>query len=65
MSYAEETVEINLVNWRLDEKFTMTKKIWTYITEFKLEAGKKTADNNGNISETAKQIGIAMETLSN
>ena len=43
----------------------MTKKIRTYSTEFKSEAVKKIADNNGNISATAKQLGIAMQTLSN
>ena len=43
----------------------MTKKIRTYSTEFKAEAVKKVADNNGNISATAKQLGIAMQTLSN
>ena len=43
----------------------MTKKIRTYSTQFKAEAIKKIADNNGNISATAKQLGIAMQTLSN
>ncbi|ERL55216.1 Mobile element protein [Psychrobacter aquaticus CMS 56] len=43
----------------------MTKKIRTYSTEFKGEAVKKIADNNGNVSATAKQLGIAMQTLSN
>ncbi|SLJ84272.1 IS3/IS911 family transposase OrfA [Psychrobacter sp. DAB_AL43B] len=43
----------------------MTKKIRTYSTQFKAEAVKKIADNNGNISATAKQLGIAMQTLSN
>ena len=43
----------------------MVKKIRTYSTEFKAEAVKKIADNNGNISATAKQLGIAMQTLSN
>lgn len=33
----------------------MTKKVRTYSTEFKAEAVKKIADNNGNISATAKQ----------
>ena len=32
---------------------------------FKAEAVKKIADNNGNVSATAKQLGIAMQTLSN
>ena len=43
----------------------MTKKIRTYSKEFKAEAVKKIADNNGNISATAKQLGIAMQALSN
>ena len=43
----------------------MTKKIRTYSDEFKAEAVKKIADNNGNISATAKQLDIAMQTLSN
>ena len=43
----------------------MVNKIRTYSTEFNAEAGKKIADNNGNISATAKQLGIAMQTLSN
>jgi len=43
----------------------MTKKLKTYSNEFKAEAVKKIADNNGNISATAKQLGIAMQTLSN
>ena len=40
----------------------MTKKIRTYSTEFKAEGVKKIADNDGNISATAKQLGIAMQT---
>ncbi len=43
----------------------MVKKTRSYSTEFKAEAVKKIADNNGNISATAKQLGIAMQTLSN
>ena len=43
----------------------MVNKIRTYSTEFKAEAVKKIADNNGNISATAKQLGIAMQTLCN
>ena len=43
----------------------MTKKIRTYSAEFKAEAVKKIANNNGNISATAKQLGIAMQILSN
>lgn len=43
----------------------MTKKMQRYSFEFKAEAVKKIADNNGNVSATAKQLGIAMQTLSN
>ena len=43
----------------------MVKKIRTYSEKFKAEAVKKISDNNGNISATAKQLGIAMQTLSN
>ena len=43
----------------------MIEKIRTYSAEFKAAAVKKIADNNGNISATAKQLGIAMQTLSN
>ncbi len=42
----------------------MIKKLRTYSNEFKAEAVKKIADNNGNISATVKQLGIAMQTLS-
>lgn len=43
----------------------MTKKVRTYSDEFKAEAVNKIADNNGDISATAKQLGIAMQALSN
>jgi transposase len=43
----------------------MTKKIRAYNTEFNAEAVKKIEDNIGNISATAKQLGIAIQTLSN
>ena len=43
----------------------MIKKIRTCSTEFKAEAVKKIAYNNGDVSATAKQLGIAMQTLSN
>ena len=43
----------------------MAKKVRIYSIEFKADAVKKIADNNGNISATAKQLGIAMQTLSN
>ena len=37
----------------------MTKKTRSYSDEFKAEAIKKILDNNGNISASAKQLGIA------
>ena len=43
----------------------MTKKMQSYSAEFKAEAVKKIADTNGNVSATAKQLDIAMQTLSN
>ena len=43
----------------------MTKKIRTHSAAFKAEAVKKIADNNGNVSATANQLGIAMQVLSN
>ncbi len=43
----------------------MTKKVRIYSGEFKAEAVNKIADNNGDISATAKQLGIAMQALSN
>ena len=43
----------------------MTKKIIPYSDEFKAEAVKKIAGNNGNVSRAARQLGIAMQTLSN
>lgn len=43
----------------------MTKKAKTYSTEFKAEAVKKIAENNGNVTATAEQQGIPMQTLSN
>lgn len=43
----------------------MTKKVRTYSAAVKAEAVKKIADNNGNVSATAKQLGMAMQTLSN
>ena len=54
-----------MVNWRLDKEFTMTKKIRAYNTEFNVETVKKIEDNIGNISATAKQLGIAIQTLFN
>ena len=42
----------------------MTKKMQSYSTEFKAEAIKKIADNKGNLSATARQLGIAMQALS-
>lgn len=41
----------------------MTKKMRTYKEAFKAEAVKKIANNNCNVSVTAKQLGIAIQTL--
>ena len=65
MSYAEETRHLNLVNLAYQSEFIIVKEIRNYSTEFKAEAVKKIAENNGNISATAKQLSIAMQTLSN
>lgn len=44
----------------------MHKKIRAYRNYLKAQAVKQIVDNNGNISATAKQLGIAMQTtLSN
>jgi len=43
----------------------MTKKMQSYSAEFKAEAVKKIADNNGSLSATARQLGIAMQMLPN
>ena len=43
----------------------MTKKIRTYSFQFKAEEIKKITGNNGNISATAKQLGIAVQNLCN
>lgn len=40
----------------------MTKKIRTYSASFKAMAVKKIAENYGNASERAKQLGIAIQT---
>ncbi|AWL27393.1 IS3-like element ISAba21 family transposase (plasmid) [Acinetobacter defluvii] len=43
----------------------MSKKQKTYTAEFKVEAIKLIEANQGNVSETARQLGISMQTLSN
>lgn len=43
----------------------MSKKQKTYTAEFKAESIKAIESNNGNVSETARQLGISMQTLSN
>jgi transposase len=49
----------------LFQEFTMSKKHKTYTTEFKAEAIKLIEANQGNVSETARQLSISMQTLSN
>ena len=41
----------------------MSKKHKTYTTEFKAEAIKLIEANQGNVSETARQLSISMQTL--
>lgn len=43
----------------------MSNKRTKYTTEFKAQAIKKIAENNGNITQTAKELGIPMNTLNN
>ena len=43
----------------------MTKKAPKYTEAFKAEAIKKIQDNNDNISATAREIDVPMQTLSN
>jgi transposase len=43
----------------------MSKKQKFYTAEFKAEVIKAIAENKGNVSETARQLGISMQTLSN
>lgn len=43
----------------------MSKKQKIYTAEFKAEAIKAIDSNDGNVSETARQLGISMQTLSN
>ena len=43
----------------------MSKKRVGYSDTFKAEAIAKVKENNGNISQTAKEIGIPMNTLEN
>lgn len=43
----------------------MSKKQKIYTADFKAEAMKQIEENIGNVSETARQLGISMQTLSN
>ena len=43
----------------------MSKKQKIFTAEFKAEAIKAIDSNKGNVSETARQLGISMQTLSN
>ncbi len=47
------------------QEFTMSKKHKTYTAEFKAEAIKAIEANQGNVSKTAREIGISIQTLSN
>lgn len=41
----------------------MSKKQKTYTAEFKAEAIKAIEENQGNVSESARQLGISMKTF--
>ena len=43
----------------------MTKKVKRYSEEFKAEAVKAIENNGGNVSGTARQLGLPMQTLAN
>jgi len=43
----------------------MTKKAKRYSEEFKAEAVKAIENNGGNVSATARQLGLPMQTLAN
>ena len=43
----------------------MTKKVKRYSEEFKAEAVKTIENNGGNVSATARQLGLPMQTLAN
>lgn len=43
----------------------MSKKRVEYSDTFKAEATAKVKENNGNLSQTAKELGIPMNTLAN
>ena len=43
----------------------MTKKVKRYSEEFKAEAVKAIENNGGNVSGTARQLGLPMQKLAN
>ena len=43
----------------------MSKKTTEYSNTFKAEAVGKIKESNGNVSQTAKELGILMKTLAN
>ena len=43
----------------------MTNKVKRYSEEFKAEAVKAIENNGGNVSATARQLGLPMQTLAN
>ena len=63
--YAEKNGRKYLINWRRKQKFTMTKKTTEYSESLKAEAIAKVKENQDNISQTAKELGIPMNTLAN
>ena len=54
-----------MVNYIYSSGVYHEQKQKIYTIEFKTEAIKAIEENNGNVSGTARQLGISMQTLSN
>ena len=65
MKYAEKNGQKYLVNYYSKQEFTMSKKTTEYSDTFKAEAIAKIKENNGNVTQTARELGIPMNTLAN
>lgn len=63
--YAEKNGGKYLVNYYSKQEFTMSKKTTEYSDTFKAEAIAKINENNVNVTQTARELGIPMNTLAN
>ena len=61
----DKNVGLNLVNNHTHQEFTMSKKQKTYNDQLKAEVIKLIEHNDDNVSATARELGISMQTLSN